>query len=264
MPRRAGCDVQRAPSRRISPAAVTTASMLALLALWWVAAGLAQSRLLPTPAAVAAAFWRDARTGELPFHLAMTLMRVAASFVVAMTIGSAIGLALGLSRTANRFFNPWVILFLNLPALVVIFLLFIWIGTNETAAILAIAINKIPNVVVTIREGAQALDRQLAEMAKVYRFSRRDRLVHVILPQLQPYVAAATRSGLSLIWKIALVVELFGLSSGVGFQIATYFSLSNVAAILAYTLAFVAVMLLVELLIVQPLEARATRWRGKS
>ncbi|BDA83865.1 ABC transporter permease [Aureimonas sp. SA4125] len=238
--------------------------MLALLALWWLAASLAQSRLLPTPGAVAFAFWKDARTGELPFHLAMTLMRVGASFVVAMGIGAAIGVGLGLSRTANRFFNPWVILFLNLPALVVIFLLFIWIGTNETAAILAIAINKIPNVVVTIREGAQALDRQLAEMAKVYRFSRRDRLVHVILPQLQPYLAAATRSGLSLIWKIALVVELFGLSSGVGFQIATYFSLSNVAAILAYTLAFVAVMLIVELLVVQPLEARATRWRGRA
>jgi NitT/TauT family transport system permease protein len=242
---------------------VTAASLATMLAVWWCAADLAASRLFPTPAAVLAAFWKDARTGELPYHLAMTLMRVAASFVLAMGIGTAIGIALGLSRRANRFFDPWLILFLNLPALVVIFLLFIWIGTNETAAILAIAINKIPNVVVTLREGTQALDRPLAEMARVYRLGRMDRLRHLILPQLQPYFAAATRSGLSLIWKIALVVELFGLSSGVGFQIALYFSLSNVAAILAYSLSFVAVMLLVEVFLVQPIEAQATRWRTR-
>lgn len=240
---------------------VTAGSIASLFALWWLAADLAGSRLFPGPPAVLAAFWKDARTGELPYHLAMTLMRVAAAFVLAMGIGTAIGVLLGASRGANRFFDPWLILFLNLPALVVIFLLFIWIGTNETAAILAIAINKIPNVVVTLREGTRALDRPLAEMATVYRLSRLDRLRHVILPQLQPYLAAATRSGLSLIWKIALVVELFGLSSGVGFQIALYFSLSNVAAILAYSLSFVAVMLVIEVLLVQPIEAHATRWR---
>ena len=34
-------------------------------------------------------------------------------------------------------------------------------------------------------------------------------------------------------------------------------------AILAYTLVFVAVMLLIELAVVQPLERRAYRWRPK-
>ena len=85
----------------------------------------------------------------------------------------------------------------------------------------------------------------------------------MILPQLQPYFAAASRSGLALIWKIALVVELLGRSNGVGFQIHLYFQLFDVAAILAYTLAFVVVMLLIEFLLVQPLEARSTRWRPK-
>lgn len=249
--------------RRLGPTLVTALSVLALVAIWWLAAEMAQSRRFPAPPAVADAALRDFLTGELPYHLAMTLMRVACAFVLAMGFGSCIGLALGLSRAVNRFFDPWLILFLNIPALVVIFLLFIWLGINEVAAVLAIAINKIPNVVVTMREGAQALDRSLTEMARVYRFPWRDRLRHVMFPQLQPYFAAATRSGLSLIWKIALVVELFGLSSGVGFQIATYFRFFDVASILAYTLAFVAVMLLVEFFLVQPLETRSTRWRGR-
>ncbi|NDV86672.1 ABC transporter permease subunit [Aurantimonas aggregata] len=250
----------RAENRAL-PSLIVGASLAVLLAVWWVAASIADSRVLPCPAAVAEAFWRDALTGEMFFHLAMTLFRVAAAFLLAMVFGSIIGVALGMSRQANRFFDPWLILFLNIPALVVIVLAYIWFGLNEIAAIGAIAVNKIPNVVVTMGEGARALDRQLAEMASVYRFGRMKTLRHVIVPQLQPYFAASSRSGLSLIWKIALVVELLGRSNGVGFQIHLYFQLFDVASILAYTLAFVVVMLMIEFLLVQPLEARATRWR---
>jgi NitT/TauT family transport system permease protein len=246
---------------RVLPSLIVLASLAALLAAWWIAASIADSRVLPSPAAVAAAFWRDARSGELFFHLGMTLFRVAASFLLAMVFGSIIGVALGMSRQANRFFDPWLILFLNIPALVVIVLAYIWFGLNEIAAIGAIAVNKIPNVVVTMREGARSLDRHLAEMASVYRFGRMKTLRHVVIPQLQPYFAASSRSGLALIWKIALVVELLGRSNGVGFQIHLYFQLFDVAAILAYTLAFVVVMLLIEFMLVQPLENHATRWR---
>ncbi|TIU16761.1 MAG: ABC transporter permease subunit, partial [Mesorhizobium sp.] len=107
------------------------------------------------------------------------------------------------------------------------------------------------------------LDPSYAEMAAVYRFGLLDRVRHVLLPQLQPYLAAASRSGIALIWKIVLVVELLGRSNGVGFQIYLYFQLFDVAAILAYTLAFVAVMLVIELLLVQPVERHATRWRRR-
>ncbi len=258
-----GAPVVRPRRRAAGTVVPTLLSLAGLVALWALAAAFADSRVLPSPAAVLAAGWADTVTGELPFNLAMTLGRVAGAFVIAMAAGTAIGLAMGLRPRLNRFFDPWLILVLNVPALVVIVLAYIWFGLNEAAAIGAIAVNKIPNVVVTMREGARALDPQLAEMARVYRFSALDRLRHLILPQLQPYLAAASRSGLSLIWKIALVVELLGRSNGVGFQIHLYFQLFDVAAILAYTLAFVAVMLLIEFLLVQPLEARATRWRRR-
>jgi len=132
---------------------------------------------------------------------------------------------------------------------------------NEAAAIGAVALNKIPNVIVTVREGAKSLEPQFAEMASVFRFSKWKTLRHVVLPQLQPYFAAATRSGIALIWKIVLVVELLGRSNGVGFQIHLYFQLFDVATILAYTLVFVVVMLAVEYLILQPLESYSRRWR---
>ena len=62
-------------------------------------------------------------------------------------------------------------------------------------------------------------------------------------------------------WKIVLVVELLGRSSGVGFVIGSAFQLFDVSTILAYALAFVAVIQMIEFLILQPYERRLNRWR---
>ena len=98
-------------------------------------------------------------------------------------------------------------------------------------------------------------------MAQTFNLSRTVVLRHIILPQLAPYLVATTRSGLSLIWKIVLVVELLGRSSGVGFQLHLFFQLFDIASIFAYTLAFVLVIQVLEYGLLQPLERRITRWR---
>jgi NitT/TauT family transport system permease protein len=98
-------------------------------------------------------------------------------------------------------------------------------------------------------------------MAESFRMTRWRTLRHVVLPQLSPYVFAAARNGLSLIWKIVLVVELLGRSNGVGFRIQVYFQLFDVTRLLAYTLAFILVMQAFEWSVMQPLERRANRWR---
>jgi NitT/TauT family transport system permease protein len=203
----------------------------------------------------------EIRKGDLLFHLAVTLARVAAAFLIAMVIGTAVGLVLGLNRTANALFDPWLIFALNMPALVTIVLCYIWFGLNEAAAVTAVALNKIPNVAVTLREGARALDPALSEVAQVYRFGRWKRFRHVVLPQLEPYLAGAVRSGLALTWKIVLVVELLGRSNGVGFQINLYFQNFDIGRILAYAIAFILVVEAIELGLIRPWERQARRWR---
>lgn len=237
-------------------------SVVAFVLFWTVISIWLNDNSLPSPLDVCQSLLTELRSGELLYHLSATLLRVIAAFAVAMLIGSAIGIWLGMNRAADRIVDPWLILLLNIPALVIIVLSYIWFGLNEAAAIGAVALNKIPNVAVTLREGARSLSPEYAEMASVFRFDRLKRLRHVILPQLQPFFAAATRSGVALIWKIVLIVELLGRSNGVGFQIHLYFQLFDVATILAYTLAFVVVMLLVEYLVLQPLDRHANRWRG--
>ena len=242
---------------------ISILSVAIFLLVWFVAAEIAQSRLLPGPGAVLDYIVEDTVHGNLLFQLGITLWRVIAAFVFAMVIGSAIGLIMGQMPGVNRVLDPWLIVLLNLPALVIIILAYVWFGLNEAAAIGAVALNKIPNVVVTLREGARALDPGLDEMARAYRLTPWSKFRNVTLPQLQPYFAAASRTGLSLIWKIVLVVELLGRPNGVGFELHLNFQLFNVTAILGYTLAFVAVMLAIEYLLVQPLERYSTRWRNK-
>lgn len=234
------------------------------VALWAGVALLLQTPLLPSPAAVFETFWQASLSGELPEHLLVTLRRVLISFVLAMTLGTLLGVWMGRSRLANALLDPLLVLFLNLPALVTIILLYVWFGLVEAAAVLAVVVNKVPNVAVTVREGARSLDPKLEQMAQVYGFSRWQRVTHVWLPQLFPYLMAATRGGLALIWKIVLVVELLGRSDGVGFQLHMAFQVFDVASILAYSLAFIAVVQLIELALLQPLERRASSWREAS
>jgi NitT/TauT family transport system permease protein len=239
-------------------------SLAVLILIWAVAAELAESRVLPGPLTVAQVAWAELRSGALAFHVAMTLLRVLGAFIVAMAIGTAVGILLGREPSLNRFFDSWLLLALNIPALVVIVFCYLWIGINEVAAIAAVAINKIPNVAITMREGARALDPALSDVATVYRFSFAKRLKHIVWPQLEPFLAASVRSGLALIWKIVLVVELLGRNNGVGFQINLHFQLFDMARIFAYTLAFMAVVGLIEWLLIKPWETRSRAWRGEA
>jgi NitT/TauT family transport system permease protein len=255
----------RLRERLLSPlraALLPALSIAALLLIWQLVALYVDApRRLPSPAAVLATIAQLGASGELFYQLGVTLARVAGSFVLAMAIGTALGIAMGRSLPLDRVGHPWLVFFLNVPALVTIVLAYIWIGLTETALIVAVAANKIPNVVVTLREGSRALDRSLLEMAACFKIGRWRTLRYVVLPQLYPYLAAAARSGLALIWKIVLVTELLGRSNGVGFEIGLYFQLFDVTGILAYTVAFVVVIQLIEWTVLLPIERHASRWR---
>ena len=241
---------------------VPIASISLFALVWLIAARLvADSQVLPQPHELIAPFWNELKSGDLTYHLSKTLIRVVWAFVLAMFLGSVIGFSMGRSTRLNQWLDPWLVVFLNLPALVLIVLCYLWIGLSETAAIVAVTLNKVPNVAIILREGARALSADTDALAKVYRLSFWSRLRHVHLPQMAPFIAAAARGGISVIWKIVLVVELLGRSNGVGFQIPLFFQLFDVGMVLVYAFSFIAVMLFVEWVIVQPWERSVRRWR---
>jgi NitT/TauT family transport system permease protein len=242
---------------------VTAISLCGFVAFWWLLSlWRADPQILPAPPAVLQAIWVEAVSGRLWLHTEATLIRVILAFGVSMILGVSLGVGLGLHPRLNLWLDPWVMVFLNLPALVVIALCYLWIGLNEVAAVVAVTVNKTAMVLVTLREGTRTLDPALSDLGRVYRLSALARLRQIILPQLAPYLVASARNGLAIIWKLVLVVEFLGRSTGVGFQIHLKFQLFDITGVLAYALSFVAVMLAVDYGLLQPLERRASGWRG--
>lgn len=237
-------------------------SIVVWLCLWQLVVFLWQPDLLPGPGTVLQSLWQHMVHGDLVPQLGVTLRRLILAFVISLVLGMLVGLAMGHFRPIDQWCDSLLTLMLNVPALVTIILCLMWFGLNEFAAITAVVINKVPNMAVIFREGAKAVNHDLLAVAKVYRLSPGKTLRKVYLPQLSPYFLAATRTGQALVWKIILVVELLGCSNGVGFKLSVFFQMFDIASILAYTLAFVVVIYLVESLLLRPWERRINRWRS--
>ena len=244
-----------------SNAILRIASVALFFLIWQTASLFINIELLPSPAEVLSKVIEEAKTNELFFHTFITLKRVFISFFIAMFIGTFLGIYMGRNKKLNIFLDDWLVLGLNVPALVIIILCYVWFGLNEAAAILAVSLNKIPMVAVIMREGARSIERDYVEVAKFYKVNKSKLFFKVIFPQLYPYLLSSARSGLSLIWKIVLVVELLGRSNGVGFKLYGFFQFFDISGILAYTLAFVFLIIIIEFIIVSPFEKKISVWR---
>ncbi|WP_200950186.1 ABC transporter permease [Devosia sp. Root635] len=236
-------------------------SLPLLLVIWQVLSMIIVNRLFPSPIMVAQVMWEAATEGRLLGDLGKTLWRAAMSFVIAMALGTAIGIAFGRVRWVDRLFSGWLLVGLNLPAIVIAIVLYIWLGLNELSLILAVIMNKVPLVIATVREGVRSFSDDLDELGTVFRMSALRRLRLIFIPQLTPFVLAAARTGLSLIWKIVLVFEVLGSDGGIGYRISIMFQFFNISGILAYTTAFILVVLAFEYGVMRPLERRILRWR---
>ena len=238
------------------------ASLPLLLIVWQAFATVAAHRLFPSPFVVGGEILHLVGEGSLLADLGKTLGRASIAFAIAMLLGTTIGLLLGRRPWLDRLFSAWLVVGLNLPAIVAAIIFYIWLGLTEVALIGAVVINKLPLVIVTVREGARGLSPDYGELAQALRLSLRRRIAVIAWPQLLPFVLAAARTGLSLIWKIVLVFEVLGSDGGVGYRIGVMFQFFDVAGILAYTASFLVVVLVLEYGVLGPLERRALQWRA--
>ena len=244
-----------------SSAFLRIASISIFFLIWELSSRFLEVDLLPGPENVFEKIIEEFESNELFFHTLITLKRVFLSFIIAMFIGSFFGIFMGRREKLNVFLDDWLVLGLNVPALVIIILSYVWFGLNEVAAILAVSLNKIPMVAVIMREGARSLEKDYIDVGRFYKIPKKKFFMKILLPQLYPYILSSARSGLSLIWKIVLVVELLGRSDGVGFKLYGFFQFFDIAGILAYTLVFVLLIIFVEFLIVRPFEKRISIWK---
>lgn len=236
-------------------------SIMLFLIVWQAISLLVNSDLFPSLIDIMRSLIEHIRNKELFENLFITLYRVFIAFFITMFIGIFFGLLMGFYRKVDDLLDFFLILGLNIPALVTIIICYIWFGLSDFAAILAVVINKVPIIIVNIREGTKSFDKKYMDFAKVYKLSHKEILTNIYLPQLYPYLMATTRLSLSLIWKIVLVVELLGRSDGIGFQISMFYQYFDISSILAYSFAFIFVILLIEHKILKPIDNRLKVWK---
>jgi NitT/TauT family transport system permease protein len=193
--------------------------------------------------------------------VAQTLERIFEGFVISMVAGTAFGLLMGLKRDIEIFFDSWIMVLLTVPAVCWAFLSVLWFGLSNAAPILTIVLIVFPFVVMNVWEGTKAVEKDLVEMARVFKADRYLTLRKVFIPQLMPYIFSSLRIALSLSWKIALVAEAFGGGSGVGQELINWFQDTRVDMMLAWGVSFMIVMVLIDLFVFRLWARRVFAWR---
>jgi NitT/TauT family transport system permease protein len=234
---------------------------VALLGFWEVMTRVSASPLVPGVGEVLDEIRRIVFSGLAIKQIGITFGRILLGFAVAFVVSLLVGIAAARNPFVRRFVNPAIILGLTVPGLVWALLCVIWFGVSLTTPVVAIALGVAPVMVLHVIQGMHAVDAEIMEMAFVFKLSRRDKITHIWIPSLIPHLIGGSRVGLSLAWKVIVLVELFGLSNGVGYQLNSEFSSQNVAGVLAWTIVFWAVMIAMEYGVLQTLEGRFTAWR---
>ena len=243
------------------PVVIRLLSVAALIGVWEILSLLISAKYVPGPLPTFSALAANVASGAALKHLTATMIRMLASFVVAMAVGIVVGTVMGLYRRGEQTLDLWVMVGLTIPSLCYIIVSFMWLGLNERAAVLAIAWTTFPSIAINVWQGVKAVDQRLVDMARVFRASRWRRAVRVVLPQSLPFLMAAARFGLGVVWKVTVLVELLGRSDGIGYMLNYSFQMFDMADVFAWTLLFTLIMLAIELAVLKPVEARLFRWR---
>ncbi len=262
--RASGPEARRYGLGRIAPVALPLLLLVVAAGAWESMAIAANSPLAPNLAEIGKALAKIFRGGFFFGEMGVTLLRVGTGFAIAFIVAVVVGIAMGRKRAIAQFLEPAIIVGLTVPGLVWALLCVIWFGIGLTGASVAVAFSIAPALVLNILQGVRAVDAELLEVAAMLRLPPWTRLTRLWLPSLMPWLLGGARLGLSLAWKVVVLVELFGLSSGIGYQLNNEFGSQNVAGVIAWTLGFAAVMGILEYGILAQLEYHLLRWRRRA
>lgn len=217
--------------------------------------------LVPGLSEIALEIKRVALTEGAFYQIGLTLERIVLGCGIAFAVSLIAGIAAGRSQWVEAFLRPGIVLGLTIPGLVWALLCIIWFGVDWKSPVVALALGVAPALTVNTIQAVRSVDYALIEMAHIFRFGPMARLRHLWFPAMAPFMLSGIRLSLSLAWKVIVLVEIFGMSSGVGYQLNQEFSSQNVAGVLAWTIIFGGIMAVIEYLLIQTVERHITRWR---
>ncbi|HKX76422.1 MAG TPA: ABC transporter permease subunit [Acidimicrobiia bacterium] len=244
---------------------------IAFLVIWWLVYYAIRSRIFPPPQVVLGFMWDEItlntplRYGSIRSNVygmfAISLARLGIGFIIAMLLGTIIGLAMGLSKAVDAFFHDWIMAILAMPALVWALFLGIALGFGHDGPIIAVALTGLPFVVINVREGVRNTPKDLFDMARSFQVPRKRIIQHVLLPSLMPFMFAAARYGFAIGWKGLVITEVFASDEGAGWTIKFWYDAHQARGVIGYALFFILFALFLERTIFERLERMAFKWR---
>ncbi len=261
-----------------SPAAARILFPITVLAFWYAAIGVVRAvwpfavDVLPLPQEVVGVMWDELRA---PFvddvrplsrvdvftTFGRSLFRLGTGFLIALVVGTGLGIAMGLSKAWDAFWHDWIMAILAMPALGWALFLSLVFGFGSTGPILTVILAGIPFVIVNVREGVRNTPRELFDMAQAFGVDRAGTIRHVLIPSMMPYFFAAIRYAFSIGWKGLVISEVFGGQDGAGWTIKFWYDAHRAHGVVGYALFFVIFAILLEKLVFERMSRRVFRWR---
>lgn len=236
---------------------IGNASLLLVLAAWQLVSQTTLSGILPGPITVGTSLFWLLQEKAFLLDLLASALRVAGSLAAAMLIGALLALLPYWVPCLNGTVHGAIKPFLNsFPAIAWALLASIWFGVSNFTVVFVQTAILIPFCLVNISEGVRLLDRDLLEMGRSFTARSSRIFTSITIPLLLPYIVSALRSAYGVAWKIALVAELFGAQSGLGFAMLRAENVADTTGVLAICLMIVIVGLAGDRFIIQPLDRR--------
>jgi ABC-type nitrate/sulfonate/bicarbonate transport system permease component len=238
------------------------ASVVLLLLAWQIAGMMTDPYILPTPVAVAVAWWQLTVSGELITAAGASVFVFILGFALALALGIPLGIATGVSQPLRDFFDTYVTIFWSTPSIALLPLLIVWFGLTLETKLVLVFLSAFWPLVINTQVGIQNVEKSYIEVANAFGATRLETLRHVLFPASVPYLVAGIRIAVGRAIIGVIVAELFTSVTGLGarmtyysnfFQVANYF-----AALLVFILFSVAATEAARLI-----EHRFNRWRAE-
>ena len=217
--------------------------------------------VLPPPLEIAQVMWEIVESGAFTDNFVPTILRLAYGFGLALLIGFPVGYLMGTSRWWRAFFHDMVMVAGSIPGITYAVLALVVFGISILGPVISVGLVSMPYVAINVAEGLDSVDSKLVTMSDAFGRQRTAIVRHVLVPSVAPFAFAGVRLSFALAWKVEQLTEVFGASSGVGFQIRREFEDFSIPGTLAWVFLFILFMLLVERFVLVRLERYLFRWR---
>jgi NitT/TauT family transport system permease protein len=242
--------------------------VLFLLVVWQLYIVLADPRpdRAPSPAAVFAALAEGWESGRVQLAVATSLERGIVGFLIAIIVGTPIGLLLAEVRVLRRAIGPVISGLQVLPSVAWVPAAIIWFGLTDATVYFVILMGAIPSIVNGLIAGVDQVPPQLRRVGQVLGASRWQLATAVILPAALPGYLAGLKQGWAFSWRSLMAAEIIAVGGTIGFGLGSMLQqsreLADIGGVLATVLVILVIGILIELVFFAPLERRMLRRRG--